>query len=76
MGTLGLVFTVLGGLSTLGVLFRFVGKWTSRVVSELVEQTAVFKRIDTKLTGIAAATVRIEARQKQTITMLDGKAVK
>jgi hypothetical protein len=71
VNTLNLVLTILCGLSTLAVVLRFIGKWTSRVISELIEQTEVFKGMSKQLTGIAAASVRIEARQKQIIYTLN-----
>ena len=63
MNTLLYIGGVLGALAAIWGTIRLIGKWFGRVVSELVEQTDVFKAMTKQQSLIYRATLRIERRQ-------------
>lgn len=41
--------TILGGVAVVLGIFRYVGKWIGRVLSELVSQTSAFRTLETQI---------------------------
>lgn len=63
MNVLLYVGSVLGALAVIFSTIRLIGGWFGRVVSELVEQTDVFRELTRQQSLIYRGILRIERRQ-------------